>query len=107
MVIARRPRLTWAATALVLGALALGVTPLDATGLTAEESFRGTPDSVAGDQALARHFTAGAGTSITVISRAERIDDVRAAVAATRGVDPSTGGGARRSAGRVSRPGVR
>ena len=85
--IARRPRLTWVATALVLGTLALGVTQLDATGFTSDESFRGRPDSVAGDQVLAHQFTAGTGTPIVVVSRPDRADDVRAAVAATRGVD--------------------
>jgi RND superfamily putative drug exporter len=88
--IAQRPRLTWVATALVLGALAIGVTKLDATGLTSEESFRGTPDSVAGEQILAHHFTAGVGTPIVIVSRPNPADDVRAAVAATRGVDPGS-----------------
>src|SRR5262249_4983274 len=41
--IAVRPRVTWIATAVVLGALALGSLGLKASGLTNAESFRGTP----------------------------------------------------------------
>ena len=40
--IARRPRMVWVVTALVLGVLALGIVQLDANGLTNAESFTGT-----------------------------------------------------------------
>ena len=65
--IARRPRVTWVATAVVLGIMALGVTGLMASGLSNADSFRGTPDSVAGGQVVARHFPAGAGQPVVVI----------------------------------------
>src|SRR5215469_15367385 len=41
--IAVRPRVVWVATALVLGAMALGLTGLKASGLTNAQSFRGHP----------------------------------------------------------------
>ncbi len=65
--IAPRPRVTWVATALVLGVMALGMTGLNASGLSNADSFRGTPDSVTGDQVLARHFPAGAGQPVVVV----------------------------------------
>ncbi|MBE1490569.1 MMPL family transporter [Plantactinospora soyae] len=85
--IARRPRLTWLATTFALGAMALGIIQLDASGLSSQESFRGSHDSVLGAQVLNRHFAAGVGTPIMVVSRADRADEVRAAVLGTRGVD--------------------
>jgi RND superfamily putative drug exporter len=59
--VARAPRLTWIVTVGVLVLLSLGMFQLHATGLTNKESFRGTPASVVGEDALSRHFPAGAG----------------------------------------------
>src|SRR4030095_7670610 len=56
---ARRPRVVWVVTALVLAALALGVTGLEANGLQSKDSFRTKPDAVTGEAVLARHFAAG------------------------------------------------
>jgi putative drug exporter of the RND superfamily len=65
--IALRPRVTWVTTAVVLGVMALGLTGLQASGLSNADSFRGTPDSVTGEQVAARHFPAGAGQPVVVI----------------------------------------
>jgi RND superfamily putative drug exporter len=65
--IAARPRVVWVATVVVLGAMALGLTGLKASGLTNAASFRGHPDSVVGEQVVARHFPAGAGEPVVVI----------------------------------------
>jgi RND superfamily putative drug exporter len=65
--IAARPRVTWVTTALVLGLMALGLTGLKANGLSNADSFRGTPDSVAGEALLTRHFPAGAGQPVVII----------------------------------------
>jgi RND superfamily putative drug exporter len=88
--IAGAPRLTWIVTSLVLLALAVGILQLDATGLTNKQSFIGTPPSVTGEEALARHFPAGSGSPLAVVSRADRADEVRAAVAATDGIDAAS-----------------
>jgi RND superfamily putative drug exporter len=47
--------------------MALGLTGLKASGLSNADSFRGTPDSVVGEQVAARHFPAGAGQPVVVI----------------------------------------
>ena len=65
--IAPRPRRVWVTTAVVLGVLAIGLTGLKADGLTNAQSFRGHPESVAGETVLARHFPAGAGQPVVVI----------------------------------------
>jgi putative drug exporter of the RND superfamily len=87
---ARRPRLVWIVTAVVLGALALGVTQLEADGLQSKDSFRTKPEAVAGEAALARHFAAGEGNPVQVIGNAEAAGQLQAAVAATPGVTAVT-----------------
>jgi RND superfamily putative drug exporter len=83
---ARRPRLVWVLTAVVLGSLALGVPQLEANGLQSKASFRTEPEAVRGEAALARHFPAGAGNPVQVIGNAEAAPQLRAAVSATPGV---------------------
>jgi putative drug exporter of the RND superfamily len=88
--IARRPRLVWIVTAVVLGALALGVTQLEANGLQSKDSFRTQPESVKGEEVLARHFAAGAGNPVQVIGRAAAASQLRTAVSSTPGVTAVT-----------------
>jgi RND superfamily putative drug exporter len=88
--IANRPRITWIATSVVLAIMAIGLVQLDATGLTTKESFRGNPDSVAGEEVLARHFAAGVGSPVVVVSNAGQAAEVRTAFAGTEGIDPSS-----------------
>ncbi|HEY0933249.1 MAG TPA: MMPL family transporter, partial [Trebonia sp.] len=64
--IAKRPRLVWIGTTVVLGALAVGLTGLHASGLTTAQGFRGTPDSVAGQTVLDAHFPGGSGQPVQV-----------------------------------------
>ena len=84
--ISRRPRTTWAVTSLVLAVMAVGVVQLNAVGLSNKDNFRGTPDSVVGGEVLARHFPAGAGQPVVVISDAAAGPAVRTAFAATPGI---------------------
>jgi RND superfamily putative drug exporter len=84
--IGRRPRAVWVVTSLILGAAAIGITDLHATGLTNEESFRGTADSVVGEDVLAKHFPAGAGNPVVIMSNAAQADAVSAAAADTDGI---------------------
>ncbi|NUP40539.1 MAG: MMPL family transporter [Streptomyces sp.] len=84
--VAKRRRTTWVATALVLGALALGVVQLKPVGLTDEQSFRGAHDSVAGEKVLAAHFEVGTGSPLVIISTTGAADRARQAVAGTPGV---------------------
>ncbi|HEX3814585.1 MAG TPA: MMPL family transporter [Mycobacteriales bacterium] len=82
----RRPRMVWVTTTLVLGALAIGITQLHASGLTNAESFRGHPESVVGTTVVARHFDAGAGSPVVIISKAAQAAQVRTAAAGTNGI---------------------
>jgi putative drug exporter of the RND superfamily len=88
--VARRPRLVWIVTAVVLGVMALGVTQLEANGLQSKDSFRTEPDAVTGEQVLARHFPAGAGNPVQIIGNASAAPQLQAAVSATPGVTQVT-----------------
>jgi RND superfamily putative drug exporter len=87
---ARRPRLVWVVTAVVLGALALGVTQLEANGLQSKDSFRTKPEAVTGEAALARHFAAGEGNPVQVIANAQAAGQLQAAISGTPGVTAVT-----------------
>ncbi|MPZ61250.1 MAG: MMPL family transporter [Propionibacteriales bacterium] len=84
--ISRRPRLVWVVTSLALGALALGIVRLDANGLTNEEAFTNTPDSIVGQDIFAEHFGAGGEQPVVVISNADGADEVQSAFAETPGI---------------------
>ena len=84
--IAPRPRVTWITTAEILGALALGLTGLKASGLTNAQSFRRHLDSVTGETVLAAHFPVGASEPVVVIGDQSAAVPLRAAFAATKGI---------------------
>jgi len=85
--ISRRPRTVWIATAIVLAALATGMTQLHADGLTAKDSLTGTPESIAGQDVLARHFPAGQdGQPVVAIGNAAAAPAIQQALAGTRGI---------------------
>jgi RND superfamily putative drug exporter len=89
--IAARPRVVWVATAVVLGAMALGLTGLKASGLTNAQSFRGHPDSVIGQTVLNKHFTGSGGQPVVVVgspAAAARLDSAFRATPGITGVLP-------------------
>ncbi|HEY8556502.1 MAG TPA: MMPL family transporter, partial [Actinomycetes bacterium] len=88
--VARRPRLVWVLTAVVLGVLALGLTGLKAEGLQNKDGFRTAQDSVAGEKALDRHFAAGEGNPVQVTGDADASRELQATVAATPGITQVT-----------------
>ncbi len=85
-----RPRLVWVVTTVLLGGAALGMLGLNANGLTQAESFRGTPDSIEGQEVVNAHFAGGAGSPVAVLSTADAADQVRATVEQTSGIASAT-----------------
>ncbi|WP_333767356.1 MMPL family transporter [Streptomyces sp. IBSBF 2435] len=81
-----RPRLVWAGTVLVLGALALGTLGLDASGLANKDQFTNTPQMAVGEDIRAEHFPAGSGDPVYVVARAGAADRVKAALAGVPGI---------------------
>lgn len=77
--IERRHRPVWIVTALALGAMALGVLTLD-DDLTTANAFRGSVESVQGQQLVEESFAAGASAPTVVLVRdPAQVEDVRAA----------------------------
>ncbi len=77
-IISGRPRVVWVATALVLGILALNVVNLEADGLAQSDAFRNKPESVEGQELIAKHFPAGTGSPVIVIGPASQAEDILA-----------------------------
>jgi len=84
--IARAPRAIWVVTSVVLAIGALGISQLNAVGLQNKDSYFGTPDSVVGEQILAKHYPAGSGEPVMVITRADQAKEVSAAMAGVSGI---------------------
>src|SRR5690348_8454290 len=84
--IGRRPRTVWMVTAVLLAAGAAGMIGFKFGTLTAAQSFRGTPPSIAAQNVLSRYFPAGSGEPIEVISTASSTGQVRTALAGTQGI---------------------
>ncbi|MCT7355953.1 MMPL family transporter [Streptomyces sp. 15-116A] len=88
--IARRPRMTWAVTAVVLAICSLGLIQLRAEGISNADSFTDTPDSITGQEVSARYFPAGSGDPLVIVSNQAQAEQVGRAVAGTEGVVPQS-----------------
>jgi putative drug exporter of the RND superfamily len=88
--IARRPRAVWITTSVVLGALAFGMLQLNANGLSFEESFTTDQPSITAEKAVARHFPAGAGNPVVLLTDSEATDEVQATVGNVQGIVPDS-----------------
>ncbi|MFF5965996.1 MMPL family transporter [Streptomyces collinus] len=88
--IARRPRMTWAVTALALAVCSLGLIQLRAEGIGNADAFTGKPDSITGQEVSARYFPAGSGDPLVVVSNQAQAVEVGRAVAGTQGVVPQS-----------------
>ena len=88
--IARRPRAVWVTTSVILGALAFGILQLNANGLSFEESFTTDQPSITAEKAVARHFPAGAGNPVVLLTDSEATDEVRATVGNVQGIVPDS-----------------
>ena len=84
--VARRPRRVWVTTAIILAAMALGLTQIN-DNLSTEDSFRNPPDSIEGQMLLAQSFAAGASQPNTVIANTAAADAVQQAMLSTPGID--------------------
>jgi len=84
--IALAPRATWVGTSAALVVAALGIFQLNAVGLQNKDAYFGTPDSVVGEQVLARHFPAGSGQPVVVLAKADHAAAVTSAMAGVPGI---------------------
>src|SRR5262245_13016813 len=89
--VALRPRAVWVSTAIVLGVMAVGLTGLKASGLTAAESFAGHhPDSVVGQRVIDQNFPAGTGQPVIVVGSPGAAAQLRTTFAGVHGITAVT-----------------
>ncbi|TXL61892.1 MMPL family transporter [Aeromicrobium terrae] len=88
--IAKRPRVVWATTVVILGALTVGIVQLDATGLSNKDTFTTEQPSVVAEEMVSQHFPGGAGNPVAVITKTAEADAVKQAFQDTEGIAPDT-----------------
>ncbi|POX51997.1 hypothetical protein C3489_18780 [Streptomyces sp. Ru71] len=84
--ISGRPRTVWIGTAVVLGAMAVAVVGLKADGLSSKDQFTDKPQMAVGEEIQARHFPAGSGDPVYVVTKAASAGEVKTALAGVPGV---------------------
>lgn len=85
--IARRPRVTWIVSTLVLAVMALGITQLDADGVPSSEFVLGESQARDGQAILGEHFPGGSGTPAVVIAPEDALQEVADVLLATDGIE--------------------
>ena len=70
----------------VLAIATLGVLQLNATGLANKDAFYTTPESVVGEEVLARHFPAGSGSPVLVLANTDQAAAVQDKLGTVEGV---------------------
>ena len=86
LLIARKPRLTWVATLVLLLAASTGILQLQANGVSQTEIILGQSNAVDGQKALAEHFDGGSGSPVVIIASQGSKDQVLAAVESQQGI---------------------
>jgi RND superfamily putative drug exporter len=90
--IGRSPRKVWAVSALALLACGVFVPTFKAEGTSQEELFLNKVESVTGQEALARHFDAGSGTPVQILTPTDRAQEVVEAATEVDGVATASAG---------------
>ncbi|WP_083361000.1 MMPL family transporter [Arthrobacter alpinus] len=96
LLIARKPRMTWVVTLVILLAASSGILQLQANGVSQTEVILGQSNAVDGQRALAEHFDGGSGSPVLIVADQASQDQVLAAVEGTEGITEASvykGGG--------------
>ncbi|WP_343318314.1 MMPL family transporter [Arthrobacter sp. TMP15] len=86
LLIARRPRITWVVTLVLLLAASSGILQLQANGVSQTEVILGQSNAVDGQRALAEHFAGGSGSPVLIIADQNSKDQILVAVKDTEGI---------------------
>jgi putative drug exporter of the RND superfamily len=81
-----RPRIVWVGTALVLAVACLGMTQLNANGLSTEDSFTDTLDSVTAQQLLFEHDLVDNSNTLQVVTNTDQLAATQEALADVDGL---------------------
>jgi RND superfamily putative drug exporter len=85
-----RPRQVWIVTAVLLAVACLGLFKLDANGLSTEDSFTETLDSVTAQKLLADHDLADNSNTIMVVSNDDQLPEVEESLSGIDGLGTAT-----------------
>ena len=85
--VARRPRVAWLVSTLLLAVMAVGMTQLKADGVPSSEFVLGQSQARNGQALLSAHFPGGSGTPAVVIAGEAQLQDVAEVLLATDGVE--------------------
>jgi RND superfamily putative drug exporter len=107
--IARRPRVTWIVSFVLLAACALGLTQLKANGVQQTDVVLSQSDAVDGQAVVAKHFDAGSGSPVLIVAPEADGEKVLAATEKTDGIASATfyTGGGRPQSGAPADPVVK
>lgn len=86
LLIARRPRVTWVVTLVLLLGASAGLLQLQANGVSQTEVILSSSNAVDGQKALGEHFDAGSGSPVVIIADAGKQAQVIAAVERENGI---------------------
>jgi RND superfamily putative drug exporter len=84
--VSRRPRTVWVASVLLLVVASAGILQLKANGVPQTAVILSASNAVDGQDALARHFDAGSGSPVVIVSSQGNAGEVLETVKATDGV---------------------
>ncbi|HEU4567917.1 MAG TPA: MMPL family transporter, partial [Marmoricola sp.] len=84
--IAPKPRKVWLVTSGLLAIACLGMFALDAHGLSTEDSYTKTFDSITGQKVLTAHGLADQSNPVQVVTTPARADQVRSAISGVPGI---------------------
>ncbi|MGI8752405.1 MAG: MMPL family transporter [Acidimicrobiales bacterium] len=89
--LARRDRLAWIVTSVVLLACISGLTTLKTGGLSTSDSFTNNPDAIVGQKIFNANFPHGTGAPAVITAESGTVPDVIAAVSKIPGVSTALG----------------
>jgi len=84
--VARRPRVTWVASMLLLVACSLGLLQLQANGVAQTDIILTQSEAVDGQKVAAEHFPSGAGSPVVIVTEQTNADAMLSAVESADGV---------------------
>ncbi len=88
--IARRPRVTWAVSLLVLAACGLGLLQLQANGVPQTDVILSKSQAVDGQKVAAQHFPSGSGSPVVIVTQRSKADAMLGAVEASDGISSAS-----------------
>jgi RND superfamily putative drug exporter len=88
--IARRPRMVWLVSLVLLLAASAGVLQLHAAGVSQTDVILAQSDAVDGQKELGKHFDAGSGSPVVIVTAQGTRDSVLAAVQKQQGISAAS-----------------